>query len=126
MALKLKTFRIGSEPKRGEGLRLGVVRFLPRGVQKKDYQRLGLFDLWFPALAPSRKLLAKRDQGLFRRYRSDLLKSSEKRQTLLLLAEVAKKIPISIGCYCEQESQCHRSVLASLLEEAGSGKLPEK
>ena len=76
----------------------------PRGVQKKDYQRL----------------------GLFRRYRSELLKSSEKRQTLLLLAEVAKKIPISIGCYCEQESQCHRSVLASLLEEAGSGKLPEK
>jgi uncharacterized protein YeaO (DUF488 family) len=126
MALKLKTFRIGGEPRRGEGLRLGVVRFLPRGVLKKDYQRLGLFDLWFPALAPSRKLLEKRDQGLFRRYRSELLKSSEKRQTLLLLAEVAKKIPISIGCSCEQANQCHRSVLASLLEEAGSGKLPEK
>jgi len=126
MALKLKTFRIGGEPRRGDGLRLGVVRFLPRGVLKKDYQRLGLFDLWFPALAPSRKLLEKRDQGLFRRYRSELLQSSEKRQTLLLLAEVAKKIPISIGCYCEQENQRHRSILASLLEEAGSGKLPEK
>jgi uncharacterized protein YeaO (DUF488 family) len=126
MALKLKTFRIGDPPRRGEGLRLGVVRFLPRGVKKSDYQKLGLFDLWFPAIAPSRKVLEKRDSSILRRYRSELLQSAEKRQTLLFLAEVAKKVPIAVGCYCEDESKCHRSVLAALLREAEGGKLPEK
>jgi uncharacterized protein YeaO (DUF488 family) len=126
MDLKLKTFRIGSRPVRSAGIRLGVVRYLPRGVKKEDYKRLGLFDLWFPALAPSRKLLSKRDKNLFARYRSEILNDSERRQTLLFLAEVAKKTPISIGCYCEDESRCHRSVLASLLRAAGSGKLPQK
>ena len=51
MALKLQTFQIGSTPQPGQGIRLGVVRYLPRGVKKEDYQRLGLFDLWFPVLA---------------------------------------------------------------------------
>jgi len=102
-------------------------RALPAArVRKEDYKKLGLFDLWFPALAPSRKLLSKRDKNLFARYRSEILNDSESRQTLLFLAEVAKKTPISIGCYCEDESRCHRSVLASLLRAAGSGKLPDK
>ncbi len=92
MALKLKTFRIGSKPVPGAGIRLGVVRFLPRGVKKSDYQKLGLFDLWFPALAPSRQLFATRERNLFPRYRTEILKNSESRQTLLFLAEVAKKI----------------------------------
>jgi uncharacterized protein YeaO (DUF488 family) len=124
MALKLKTFRIGSKPAQGAGIRLGVVRYLPRGVKKTDYKKLGLFDLWFPALAPSRELFATRDRNLLARYRAEILKNSESRQTLLFLAEVAKKTPISIGCYCEDESRCHRSVLASLLKKGGSGKLP--
>jgi uncharacterized protein YeaO (DUF488 family) len=124
MALKLKTFRIGSKPGPGAGIRLGVVRFLPRGVKKSDYKKLGLFDLWFPALAPSRQLFATRERNLFPRYRAEILKSSESRQTLLFLAEVAQKTPISIGCYCEDESKCHRSVLAALLKEAAEGQLP--
>ena len=124
MALKLKTFRIGSKPVPGAGIRLGVVRFLPRGVKKTDYQKLGLFDLWFPALAPSRQLFATRERNLFPRYRAEILKSSESRQTLLFLAEVAKKTPLSIGCYCADESKCHRSVLAALLNEAAEGRLP--
>jgi uncharacterized protein YeaO (DUF488 family) len=123
---KLKTFRIGSPPAPGAGIRLGVVRYLPRGVNKADYKKLGLFDLWFPALAPSRKLLAKRDKNLFARYRSEILRNAESRQTLLFLAEVAKKTPVNIGCYCEDESKCHRSVLASLLREAAEGKLPAR
>ena len=125
--MKLKTFRIGSKPAPAAGIRLGVVRYLPRGVKKEDYKKLGLFDLWFPALAPSRKLLEKRgDKNLFTRYRAEVLNNSESRQTLLFLAEVAKKTPISIGCYCADESRCHRSVLASMLREAESGELPKK
>ena len=119
--MKLKTFRIGSKPAAGAGIRLGVVRYLPRGVKKEDYKKLGLFDLWFPALAPSRQLFATRERNLFPRYRAEIMKNSESRQTLLFLAEVAKKIPISIGCYCEDESKCHRSVLAALLKEAAEG-----
>ncbi len=126
MALKLRTFRIGQRPKRGEGIRLGVVRYLPRGVKKEDYRRQGLFDLWFPALAPSQALLKSRDAALLRRFRAEILSSSESRQTLLFLAEVAKKTPLAIGCYCSDESKCHRSVLASLIREAAEGKLPAK
>jgi uncharacterized protein YeaO (DUF488 family) len=126
MALKLRTFRIGQPPKRGEGIRLGVVRFLPRGVKKEYYRQRGFFDLWFPALAPSQALLKKRDAGLLQRYRSELLSSSESRQTLLFLAEVAKKTPLAIGCYCSDESRCHRSVLASLIREAAGGSLPAR
>ena len=125
--MKLKTFQIGSKPEPSAGIRLGVVRYLPRGVKKEDYKKLGLFDLWFPALAPSRKLLESRgDKNLFTRYRSEILNNSESRQTLLFLAEVARKTPISIGCYCSDESKCHRSVLASMLRAAASGELPKK
>jgi len=125
--MKLKTFQIGSKREPNAGIRLGVVRYLPRGVKKEDYKKLGLFDLWFPALAPSRKLLEKRgDKNLFARYRSEILNNSESRQTLLFLAEVARKTPISIGCYCSDESKCHRSVLASMLRAAASGELPKK
>jgi uncharacterized protein YeaO (DUF488 family) len=126
MALKLWTFQIGSTPQPEQGIRLGVVRYLPRGVKKEDYQRLGLFDLWFPVLAPSRELLQNRNAALFRRYRAEILKDSEKRQTLLFLAEVAKKTPVAIGCYCVDESKCHRSVLRAMIEEAGSDRLPAK
>jgi uncharacterized protein YeaO (DUF488 family) len=126
MALKLHTFRIGERPKRGEGIRLGVVRYLPRGVRKEDYRKQGLFDLWFPALAPSQALLKKRDAGLLQRYRSEVLSSSESRQTLLFLAEVAKKTPLAVGCYCSDQSKCHRSVLAALIQAAAEGKLPAK
>ena len=126
MALKLRTFRIGEPPKRGEGIRLGVVRYLPRGVKKEDYRKQGLFDLWFPALAPSQALLKKRDATLLRRFRSEILSSSESRQTLLFLAEVAKKTPLAIGCYCSDESKCHRSVLASLVRQAAEGDLPAR
>jgi len=125
-ALRLRTFRIGEKPKRGEGIRLGVVRFLPRGVRKEDYRKLGLFDLWFPALAPSQALLRKRDAGLLRRYRTEILSSSESRQTLLFLAEVAKKTPLAIGCYCTDLSKCHRSMLAALIQAAAEGNLPAK
>ena len=124
----LGTFRVGTPRKRGEGLRVGTVRFLPRGVKKEDYARLDYFDVWFPLLAPSAELLRwmkSRDWASeqvrwtkFReRYTAEMNKT-DARQAIKLLAELARTTPLSIGCYCEKESACHRSILRELIERA--------
>jgi uncharacterized protein YeaO (DUF488 family) len=126
MALKLRTFRIGDRPKRAEGLRLAATRLLPRGVRKADYARLGLFDLWFPALAPSQGLLKSRNtKGFMKRYEAELRRETDARQAVLLVAEVAKRTPIAIGCYCADETTCHRSVLAGVIRAAADGRWPK-
>src|SRR5262245_23918912 len=123
--MPITTFQIGSAPVRGEGLRIGTVRFLPRGVPKKDYARLGYFDVWLPLLAPSRELLKwfkKREPSdatcrqFFSRYRRQLLSDTDARQTLLLLGALGRSTTFSVGCYCEDESKCHRSQLLRLLK----------
>jgi uncharacterized protein YeaO (DUF488 family) len=122
--MALSTFRIGTPRQRGEGLRLGTVRFLPRGVPKKDYARLDYFDVWMPILAPPHELLnwlkkgdltPQRKKQFFARYRSHLLKDTDARQTVLLLARVGQETNLSVGCYCENEADCHRSVLIDVL-----------
>jgi len=123
--MHLTTVQLGSPRKRSEGLRIGTVRLLPRGVRKSDYAERDYFDVWLPQLAPSRKLLAEYKDGdlslaaFFRRYRTEM-KSTEPRQLIQLLAEIAKRTPIAVGCYCEDESQCHRSVLGKLIRKAGA------
>ena len=125
MPLKLRTFRIGDAPKRGEGLRLAATRFLPRGVRKADYARLRLFDLWFPVLAPSRILLKSRNsKGFMKRYEAELCRDTGARQAVLLVAEVAKRTAVSVGCYCADEAKCHRSVLARVIRAAADGRWP--
>jgi uncharacterized protein YeaO (DUF488 family) len=125
MALKLLTFRIGDAPKRGEGLRLAATRFLPRGIRKADYARLRLFDLWFPVLAPSRGLLKSRStKGFMRRYEAELRRETAARQAVLLVAEVAKRTAVSLGCYCANEAECHRTVLAGVIRAAADGRWP--
>jgi uncharacterized protein YeaO (DUF488 family) len=125
--LRLTTFRIGTPRRRGEGLRIGTVRFLPRGVHREDYARLDYFDVWLPTLAPSRALLAKAKSSgqamekLFDRYRSEMHKT-EPRQLIELLVEIAGRTPIAIGCYCEDERRCHRSVLLELIRAAARGQ----
>jgi uncharacterized protein YeaO (DUF488 family) len=121
--LKLRTYQIGSRRKRGEGLRLGTVRFLPRGVKKRDYSRLDLFDVWLPTLAPSRELFATaRERGLtFKRFAEHYAREMERteaRQTIKLVAAIAQRTPLAIGCYCADERCCHRSVLLKLIHEA--------
>lgn len=125
---KISMFRIGSPRKRGEGLRIGSVRYLPRGVQKKDYARFDYFDVWLPILAPSRKLLGwlkERDASpavsrqFFDRYKRELLNNTDARQVIQMLAELSKRTPISVGCYCEEEARCHRHVLFKVLRAAG-------
>jgi uncharacterized protein YeaO (DUF488 family) len=124
MALQVQTFRAGSPRKAGEGLRIGTVRLLPRGVPKKEYARRNFFDVWLPTLAPSRELLKAYNDGkltpkqLFAKYLSEM-KRPEARHTIELLAAIARRTSIAVGCYCEDETCCHRSVLIKLIRTAG-------
>lgn len=131
MKLKLNTYQIGSPRKRGQGIRIGTVRYLPRGVFKKDYVRHDYFDVWFPVLAPSRKLMtwAKQQdlsgvwQKFAEKYVREMMMQTESRQSLFLIAKLAEKTPVSIGCYCADETCCHRSLLFGLIQGAANNKL---
>jgi len=119
--------RLGTRRRPGEGLRLGTVRRPPRGVPKSDFARLDYYDVWFPSLSPSSALLREALQAAderawasfkrkFRREMSDADRSRE----LDLLAALSRQTNLSIGCYCENETFCHRSVLRELLTERGA------
>jgi uncharacterized protein YeaO (DUF488 family) len=122
--LKLGTFHIGDAPNPGEGLRIGTVRRPPRGVPREQWRKH--FDVWFPMVAPSHKLLRRfgagantqaRWQAFLAAYERELTKP-ETRQAVALIAEVARRMPVSIGCYCPDESHCHRSRLRKVIERA--------
>jgi len=127
-ALRLTTYRCGHDaPPASETLRVGTVRFLPRGVPKSRYAADGYFDVWLPGVAPSRELIRRflhegdlTPKAFFAAYRREM-KAAEPRQTIALLARVAERTPVAIGCYCEDESACHRSVLAELLRAVARG-----
>jgi uncharacterized protein YeaO (DUF488 family) len=125
--LKLRTYKYGSARKRGEGLRIGTTRYLPRGVFKTDYAPLDYLDVWLPVLAPSRKLLRwarlkeRTDEAWSKRYKNEM-KKTDARQVIKLLAQLAKATPLAIGCYCADESRCHRSLLYSLIRRAAKEK----
>lgn len=132
MSLKLSTYRFKAPRSAGEGLRIGVVRFPPRGVKKKDYPRLDYFDIWFPLLAPGKILVSEYKERLeaggggggsavkwFRaKYIKELNATAEKRQAVVLLAEMARRTPVSIGCYCKEETECHRTALYGEIKKA--------
>ncbi len=113
--LRLRTFRYGDPPKRGEGLRIGTTRLPPRGVKKEGWGEY--FDVWFPLLGPSRELLARRPFE-FEAYAREIEARAESRQAVQLLAHLALRTPISVGCYCEDESHCHRTYLRRMIERA--------
>jgi uncharacterized protein YeaO (DUF488 family) len=124
-ALKLSTFQFETPVKRGQGLRIGVTRRPPRGIRKARYKRDGYFDVWLPAIAPSSKLLsllkgsADDDPKVLKRffdsYERELLATAEGRQTIKCIAQIAALTHISIGCFCEDESRCHRSSLYRII-----------
>ncbi|OGA05583.1 MAG: hypothetical protein A2W68_09255 [Betaproteobacteria bacterium RIFCSPLOWO2_02_64_14] len=125
--MSIRTYQIGSSRKRGDGLRIGAVRFLPRGVKKQDYARLHLFDVWLPVLAPSRALLrwakgrewnARSIKTFFARYAREMEASTDSWQVIRLVAQASLRTPISVGCYCADETRCHRSVLLKLIRKA--------
>lgn len=115
-----RTYRYATPRERGEGLRIGVTRHLPRGVRREDWQKRGYFDLWMPLLSPSAELLKTyRDDKLTwaafaRRYRTEL-KQPACRQMIDVLAIFSHTTPFSIGCFCEDEAHCHRSLLLPLI-----------
>jgi uncharacterized protein YeaO (DUF488 family) len=112
-----KTYRCG-KIKKGRGLFIGATRYLPRGVSKADLS--GYFDVWFPLVAPSAKLIkefkgrpvqAETFKWFGREYKKELSGSPEARHLLELLARVAERLQIHVGCYCEDEGYCHRGLL---------------
>ena len=125
--MALRIVRLGSRRVRGEGLRIGTVRHPPRGVRKADHARQNWFDVWFPDLAPSPALVKRgqaantpRDWAAFaRRYRSEMA-APDKVRMLRLLEALSQKTNLSVGCYCEDEARCHRSLLREILAEHGA------
>jgi uncharacterized protein YeaO (DUF488 family) len=119
--------RLGTDRLRGEGLRIGTVRRPPRGVPKSDYASRNFYDVWLPALAPSAETvkLAQQAQArgdwirFMKKYRAEMARP-ENRATLDLLAALSHHADFSVGCYCADESRCHRSVLRALLQERGA------
>jgi uncharacterized protein YeaO (DUF488 family) len=126
--MSIRVVRIGTPRLADEGPRLGTVRRPPRGVKKEDYARLDYFDLWLPDLAPSAELVSwalsepftdERWARYVRNYRREMREPSRER-LLKLLALLSQQTHFSVGCYCEHEDRCHRSVLRELLLEQGA------
>jgi uncharacterized protein YeaO (DUF488 family) len=123
----VRVVRLGSDRARGEGLRIGTVRRPPRGVPKTEYAARNWYDVWFPSLAPSPQTVklgmsaaTEKDWQAFRkRYRSEM-NQPDAAHALDLLAALSHSADFSVGCYCEDEAHCHRSVLRALLEERGA------
>ena len=121
----IRIVRLGSPRAKGEGLRIGTARRPPRGVKKQDYAKLDYYDVWLPELAPSQKLVSwalarpwtdERWRKFERDYRREM-KAPAAERLLELLAALSHETTFSVGCYCEDESRCHRSILKRLLVE---------
>jgi len=123
----IRIVRLGAPRIKGEGLRLGTVRRPPRGVPRAEFASRDFYDAWLPELAPSEELVAfglkSTDAGTWRtfvrRYRAEMKRPAAAR-LLDLLAALSQDTALSVGCYCEDESRCHRSVLRDLLREHGA------
>jgi uncharacterized protein YeaO (DUF488 family) len=123
--------RLGTPRLAGEGLRIGTVRRPPRGVPKSEFARQNWYDVWFPNLAPSVETMkmaqhatTDREWAAFvRKYRAEMAKPDNDR-ALNLLAALSHTADFSVGCYCENEARCHRSVLRDLLAEKGARLRP--
>jgi uncharacterized protein YeaO (DUF488 family) len=125
--VSVRIVRLGSPRTEGEGTRIGTVRRPPRGVPKAQFASGNWYDVWFPTLAPSAATLklglaATTPAGwaaFMRKYRAEMA-TPEAGHALGLLAALSHTSHFSVGCYCEDESHCHRSVLRVLLAEKGA------
>jgi uncharacterized protein YeaO (DUF488 family) len=126
--MPIRIVRLGRPRHPNEGIRLGTVRRPPRGIKKADFARLDYFDLWLPDLAPSAPLVKwalsepftpTRWRAYAQRYRREMQAPAAQR-LIALLAALSKQTNVSVGCYCEDESHCHRSLLRQLLTDAGA------
>ena len=135
--MSLRIVRLGTPRAPEEGLRIGTVRRPPRGVPKADFARLDWYDVWYPELAPSDATMAlgqganalrdkgqaaeadKQWQAFTRAYHKEMAEPAAKR-TLDVLAALSHHGAFAVGCYCESEAHCHRSLLRGLLAERGA------
>ena len=125
--MAVRIVRLGSQRVKGEGIRIGTVRRPPRGVPKAEFASQNWYDVWFPNLAPSVETM-KLGQGaktpaqwgkFIKKYRAEMA-APEKSHAIQLLAALSHQCNFSVGCYCENEAYCHRSVLRELLLESGA------
>jgi uncharacterized protein YeaO (DUF488 family) len=125
--MAIRIVRLGSARLPDEGLRIGTVRRPPRGVPKSAHASQDWYDVWYPNLAPSAETVklaqdASNDrewQTFVRKYRAEMA-SPDNARTLDLLAALSQDASFSVGCYCADESRCHRSILRELLAERGA------
>ena len=121
--MAIRVVRLGEPRVPNEGLRVGTVRRPPRGVKKEDFGRLDYFDVWLPELAPPGEMvswaLSEPWATYARKYRAQMAKP-EARHLIGLLAAMSSETNLSVGCYCADESRCHRSLLRELLIDAGA------
>lgn len=123
----IRIVRLGSRRVEGEGMRIGTVRRPPRGVPKAEFASQNWYDVWFPNLAPSvdtMKLGQKAETPaqwaqFIKKYRAEMA-TPESSHAIELLAALSRQTNFSVGCYCEDEAHCHRSVLRDLLVERGA------
>ena len=122
--MAIRIVRLGTPRAADEGLRIGTVRRPPRGVPKTEYASRDLYDTWLPELAPSDSLvkeaLAADDEAKWRRFARRYRAEMKTPAARHLLAALSHKSHISVGCYCEREDRCHRSVLRELLADHGA------
>jgi uncharacterized protein YeaO (DUF488 family) len=126
--MSMRVVRLGTARHPNEGLRLGTVRRPPRGVRKEQYASRDYFDAWLPELSPSAPLVSfalskpftpARWAAYARRYRGEMRQPAAQR-LLAVLAALSRQTNLSVGCYCEDESHCHRSLLKQLLIDKGA------
>jgi len=125
--MAIRIVRLGSPRAAGEGLRIGTVRRPPRGVPKEQFAKQDWYDVWYPNLAPSVETMKQAQEAstpaewkaFVRRFRGEMNEPDASR-SLDLLAALSHGSAMSMGCYCEDESHCHRSVLRELLAERGA------
>jgi uncharacterized protein YeaO (DUF488 family) len=125
--MAVRVVRLGSERGKDEGVRIGTVRLPPRGVPKSEFSSQNWYDVWFPNLAPSMETMrlahkaatARHWVAFTKKYLTEMA-APENRHSLALLAALSHRTNFSVGCYCEDEARCHRSILRRLLEENGA------
>jgi uncharacterized protein YeaO (DUF488 family) len=132
--MAIRVVRLGTPRQPDEGLRLGTVRRPPRGVRKEDFGRRDYFDVWMPDLAPTAPLVSwalaepftpARWSKYARQYRAEM-RVPERQRLIQLLAALSAQTNFSVGCYCADESHCHRSLLRELLIDAGAKVVPSE
>jgi uncharacterized protein YeaO (DUF488 family) len=125
--MSVRVVRLGTPRLRGEGVRIGTVRRPPRGVPRSEFSTQNWYDVWFPNLAPSVETMKMAQQAqtpaqwsaFVKKYRSEM-STPQAKHDLDLLAALSQTSDFSVGCYCEDENHCHRSILKSLLAEHGA------